>query len=454
MANDTDNLFSVGVLIANIRAQDLNLQIGEQLCNCFADSFYGSSSTVGQSIYQQISSPSTVFKTNGIGSSTIYDTIEQNITSFIQGNYPESLSQDKNLALGVNSILFAWSLFPEIQSLTVLTIINQLIYNIASQINNNPVITRDQYGNVTNSIFTIDNIQLLLNSNNYSQVLSQIITSPKDTKVNLVNYNWYNVSGLFTQPNLQIMRDVENQYYYISGNLIYDSLTKELDECIQKDIVINTPTGIITGTYIFNQPCIDNSQLIAPITGVSFYRLFNDGPSSIGDFNPTVKTQYIAWDQQILNFSDYNSNEYPLFSFETGISGGYIPLISGALNVVIKPNGLYNLEGVEYGHTQDDFACVGIYQRMHIGDNRPRDFAIRDIHGNCISGDYVLEPLTGFKFASLKLNKSWAPNFAYIKTNPVSSTNDYLTRALNINKKAYLSSDGTGSFYTKLGDTR
>ena len=128
MANDTDNLFSVGVLIANIRAQDLNLQIGEQLCNCFADSFYGSSSTVGQSIYQQISSPSTVFKTNGIGSSTIYDTIEQNITSFIQGNYPESLSQDKNLALGVNSILFAWSLFPEIQSLTVLTIINQLIY--------------------------------------------------------------------------------------------------------------------------------------------------------------------------------------------------------------------------------------------------------------------------------------------------------------------------------------
>jgi hypothetical protein len=449
MTFDAQSLFGVAVVSANIRANKLNLQINEGLCNCFGNAFLYEDSS--QAVYQQINGPGSQFNTEGFGPGTTYALAELNITNFIKGNYPESESQDAILALAVNSVLFAWSLFPNVTPLNVLNTLNVLLYNVALQVNNNPVIFEDDFGNITNSIFTVNILQNFLSENNYEAVLSQVLTSSKNTKVNLVNYNWYNVSGVFTQPNLRIMQDVENQYYYISGNLIYNGGPPVLDECIENTLIVNTITGFSTGTYILNQPCIDNGQYIGPITGVSFYRVFNDGPASIGDFNSTVKTQYIEWDQQILNPSDYESNEEPLFSFETGISGVYIPLINGDGNIVVEPNGLYNIENVEYGHVQDDFACVGLYQRMHIGDNRPRAFSIRDIHGNCTTG-YNILPTTGFKFVTLKLNDTWAPNFSYIKTNPVSATGDFLERALNLNQKSYLSTDSnSGYFYTDLG---
>jgi hypothetical protein len=445
--SDINSLFSVSVVSANVRANNLGLKIGELLSNCFTEGF-GFSDNIGQSLYQQIKNSKTISNTLGMNVGSTYDSIEGNLLNFLRSNFSQSDSYNKNFAIALNAILFSWSIFPDVLSVNVSNLIPKVLANVAQIINKFQIFNVASDGSVSDTIFTVQVVESLLQNNNYAQVLSDVSKSPKDTKSNIVNYNWYDVANLFTNPNLQIMKDVENQYYYISGQLIYQSLDMTVGQCIDKEIVINTISGYVTGKYIYNQPCIDDGQYIGPITGVGFYRIFNDGPSSIGDFNSSVEKQYIEWDKQILNPKDYSSNVTTLFSFETGTNSGFIPLSN--TSVTLAPNGLYNIPNTEYNSIQDGYDCVGFYQRMHIGDNRPRAYGLRDIHNICTG--YQIRPKTGFKFVTLKLNDSWGDNFSYIKTNPVSNTQDFLKRGLNIQEKAYLSSlDANGIFYTDLG---
>lgn len=435
MINSVNNLFGFSVVVSNARASVIGLSsIRERLCNAFCTTFGFQS--FSQNIYRQIKS-SNLF-VPGIDNLSNYNTTENYIYNTLDAAFPQESSANKKvLALSVNAIIFSYYVYGSIDINDVIILIAHCLFNVASIVNNNQIFSQDaKTGAILNSPFDENTISILLSTGNYNDVIQLLASSVKNSPTEMVNYNWFEVANIFPNPNLQIMKDIENQYYYLSGQLLYQADEFQLPDCQSIPLIIQTETGNIQSLYFTNQPCDDKSNYIGPISGISFYRIFNDGPFSSGDFNNQVKQEYINFDKAILTPNDYQSNSKILYSFITGDDGEYVPISFNSVN--LDGNGTYNIPQ-EYSNIQDSYDCSKTYSgTMHIGDNSFRIICDKDILGNCSNCRPVF--LTGFKFASLELDKNiWYKKYAYLKTNPPSNTDRILKRALNILPYSYIS---------------
>ena len=438
MITSVSNLFGFSTTVANIRATVLGQSpIREGLCNSFVQAFDFSSS-YGATIYQQVKNNSNIQNTPGFNIGSTYDSIEQQFYNILNTSFPnESIQNKKNLALAANALVFGYYVYNNINLSDFVNLMGQLMYYVSTVINNSPIFGVNNSSNVITP-FTSSVIQTLLNSN-YTQVIENMSGAPRNSPIEVVNYNWYETQNIFSNPNLQLMKDIENQYYYISGQLIYQGDESNLPNCIEIPLTINTLTGTINSTYFLNQPCVDQTQYIGPVTGVSFYREFNDGPFSSGDFTADVQQQYIEFDQSVLSGYQYQSNAKILYSFLTGSDSGYLPVAFPY--VYTDANGIYNLDQ-EYINIPETYECSQVYSSMHIGSNWQRIRCQRDIHGNCINCEET--NLTGFKFATLELDyQNWYRKYSYVKTNPPTSIDRLLARALNILPYSYISEPNT-----------
>lgn len=437
MINAVNNMFGFSTTVAVVRATNLGMtNIIEGLCNAFVQGF-GYSNYYGTTIYQQVKGNSNLLSIPGIGNNP-YSNFETQIYNILQDAYPaQSINNNKILALVTNSVIFGYYTYSDINISDVVDLVGLVLYYTASLVNNNQIFTIvfDSQGNghVTTP-FTQQIVAILL-ENDYANVLNQMSAAPKNSTTEVVNYNWFELQNLFSEPDLELMRDIENQYYYVSGQLIYNANESNLPDCTPVPLTINTNTGTIVTSYLLNEPCVDRSQYIGPISGTQFYRVFNDGPFSSGDFNSAVEQEYINLDKSGLQTYQYESNADILYSFLTGSDSGYLPI--SFATVFIDANGEYNISQ-EYLNVPESYECSQTYSgTMHIGDNRPKIKCQRDIHGACI--DCTSVAMTGFKFATLQLNQDWYDKYAYLRLNPVVTTDRILQRALNIFPYSYIS---------------
>ena len=264
-----------------------------------------------------------------------------------------------------------------------------------------------------------------------------------------VNYNWYDSSVLFgldkSAAHTTVIKDIENQYYYLTGKLIYDPLPGDLVKCISSGVLINTSNGAISTNYILNQPCYDPDSYVGPVSGINFFRIFNDGPATSGYFDDAVTKEYVDFDKAILAKEDYSSNNRTLFSYQTDQSGNYLFLKSG---VSIDVPGVFNpLEEYGEGHTNKistgehcsstDYYAEGIpLMRMHQGDNQLKLHVQKSYVGEYPNGicntTSSLENWTGWKLVNFELDESQSGYFQSVLTNPDSSLKRFLKRCLSL----------------------
>lgn len=444
MIGTVSSLFGFATTVANARASLIGLSsIRERLCTAFVLAF-GYSQIYGQSIYQQVKNNEEISSVNGLGNST-YNNIEQQVYAILNAAFPDESDKNKKiLALSANALIFSYHTFNSIDIKSVIGLMGQVMFYTAANVTGHQIFSADKFGFVSTP-FNEENISNLLN-NDYDTVIQEISNSSKNSFTEVVNYNWFEMADVFATPNLQLMKDVENQYYYVSGQLLYQSETDGLPDCFSETINLNTITGQIQTSYIVNQPCIDRAKYIGPVTGVSFYRVFNDGPYSSGDFNDDVKNAYIGFDKSVLQTGDYDSNSKILYSFETGSDGQFLPI--AFQNVFLDSNGIYNLNE-EYSHLGDGYGCSHIYTSMHIGNNGARIICDRNEFNQCVN----CRPFetTGYKFASLELNEqTWLSKYNYLKSNPYSAPKRALKRGLNLLPYSYVSQLNENDF-TAIG---
>lgn len=430
-------IFGIAVTSANVRATSLGFSsIRSNLCKAFGKAF-GLGEDDSSSIFNYFKNNNTkINTTEGFRDTNTYRLYETDVFNIIDAYLPSAVvneNEKKILALSAHAIIFGYSLASSVKIETIQTLIGKTLSNVADLVNEHQVFTADSKGVIFHP-FTPAVITTLL-ANDYSLVLEDINTSPRNTEVSLTNYNWYDTAMVFSNPNLQIMKDVENQYYYVSGQLIYQSFAGNLPTCIEDIISVSTISGVKQTTYIRNTPCVDENSYVGPVTGVNFFRIFNDGPPSSGDFSADTKKAYVTFDKNILKEADYHSNAIKIYSFITGADGQFAPIYDG--DTFIDANGRVSLSAAEYINAPISTGCSGVYQRMHIGDNLPRIRCADEI--KCLGCAVV--KLTGFKYAALETNPVWANKYLYYQTNPVSDTGRIIKRNLNIDENAYRATD-------------
>ena len=374
-----------------------------------------------------------------------------------------SVPMDGYSQIGTAAIIYAYATFPNISESTIAEYINVYCQN-----------TQNYFGGVGYNIDS-SGIDYILSQFSLSGINAQITGAPTTIPSQAINYNWYNAAPLFLNPDLSetIIRDVENQYYYLSGQLIYQGLPTGLQPCIKYNSTIHTSSGDISVSVIQNTPCYDKSSYIGPVSGIQFFREFTDGPGSSGYFDTAMINEYTAFDETVLSPMDYSSNDILLYSNQIDSSGNYILIYSG---VQIDVPGFFNPDN-EYGYGHTNFLAPGEagcawdsanyfddgvpFMRMHEGDNHPKLYWNNDClsyneDGSCAqctgTGQYY--NWTGWKFAPFELNGSWAKSFSPIKTNPQIDTGRVLKRALSTDNYYIVNEDGSHSPMTSyLGIT-
>ena len=358
--------------------------------------------------------------------------------------------------VGVSALIYAFSTFSNLEPKYQVHYINTYSKNIHSP-QQQP------------TIFTIPIVIGLLSGFSLSVLNSTIATSPDNSYNKIVNYNWYDSTPFFTGDTFdaQLIKDVENQYYYLTGELYYNGLPTGLSPCVQTPITIDTPTGTIQGTYKFNLPCYDASSYVGPLSGTRFARIFNDGPTTSGYFDKATTTEYVAFDEAVLSASDYQSNSVVLYGYNQDSSGNYALLYSGVCTDI---PGVYN-PNYEYGYgstnyMSDDGLCVWPnnppyydesgnqlpYMSMHQGDSNLkwwfyRYCAIPAVPNGCAqcAVQTGLYAWTGWKLVDFELDPMLTSQFFLLNTNPQSKTNRILKRALNIDPNSpYVNAVDTG----------
>jgi hypothetical protein len=418
------------------------------LCRAFAIGF-GLSTSKGDDIFTNGLSAYSLSNVTGFENNSIYDGYETNVKSIISSYARTSSLSNSNktiLAASVNAILFAYIGNPNINSSELIEPIGRVLYQITKLVIGDSEIFELNDEGVVIHPFTKTVIDSLFVQNNYTLIYQQLSTNPKEVEVDMVHYNYYDTTDLFSGPDLDKMKDAENQYYYLSGILTYDNLpTSGFAPCEEITTTINTPTGNALATFLRNVPCFDKDSYIGPVTGIKFNRTFNDGPYSSGDFTKTVRAAFINFDKSKLNKSQYSSNYSTLFLYgATGVSGASISLLDSNGKVKYDAEGEYNIPA-EYQYAPVSTGIYPKYQIMHIGDTRLRSQCLAyDGNGDCTTP--VEKNTTGFKFALLEMdNEIWGNDFAYIKTNPPASGNSLVKRGLNLSSSPYISCDyGSG----------
>lgn len=275
-----------------------------------------------------------------------------------------------------------------------------------------------------------------------------------------VNYNWYDTEPLFVNLALagqdQLMKDIENQYYYLTGELLYSNLPTGLAPCVEYSNTISTPTGDIVVHGLAFTPCLQADSYVGPVSGVKFFRVFNDGPPSSGKPTPEVLQAYGELDKSMTEFRDWYHNSAVIYANAISDDGLYRWLKSGAQIDVTGPI----QTGLElgYGHTNlwDEVcspeSCLvpgsqtwPVNMSMHLGDATPKYYYHSWVAGTypdtyCACETGIMSDWTGWKLAPLRLGDEWTGYFRSFKTNPNSSASRMAKRALNLDNK--LSEEG------------
>jgi hypothetical protein len=371
-------------------------------CRAIAIGF-GKTATDGDNAFT-FASTSLTSTVLGFESDSPYASFEDAIRAYIDADSATStlsLNDRRRLAASVNAVLFGFSLSPNITYTELVSIVGNVLVATGNRVvgEQRYEFTRD--GEVIHP-FSRTVIQALFAANNYTTVAATVKSSPKNVEVDLVHYNYYDMRDVFKNPDPDRLKDSENQYYYFSGAFIYpDVPASGLDFCEQKTMTITTVNGPKEITILTNYPCVYEDSFTAPLTGTKFYRVFQDGPFSSGDFTKSVKNQYQAWDRARLSGVDYSGNLTRLFSFQhEGTGTGYYLIYDGVQKDV---EGLYSLSH-EYSNAPISSSECGPHQVMRIGDARLRSQCVTYDQGKCIECKEV--SLTGFKYASLELEES------------------------------------------------
>jgi|GEM_PF-6428562 len=405
---------------------------------------FGMPSTDGDTLFFYYQSSPDLPSTAGFDNVSWFALYQQDVENIINKFLPNEAEINRlTLSIAVYSIIWAYALNTAIQPGDLVPIIGSTLVSVAQLANNNAPFKTVKNGNTTTIIqpFSAEIIASLTNKD-YAASLAQVAASAKTSQTQLANYNWFDVSSFFAKPDLQVMKDIESQYYYISGVLNYMAPQEIPPDCIGDQIILQTYTGETNTTFIRNTPCKQVSSYVGPLEQLTFNRTFSDGPCSSGDFTLAVKSGYFDFDQSILPPKDYLSNAINLYSFYQDTNGNYIPLCTSP--TFIDANGRYDILS-ELSASPGTLSCVDVPQRMHVGDELPRRQGKYNSHGKCIG--WTLVNVTGFKYVSFEIpSTGFNQNLSYYKLNPVPAISGVLQRALNLNPNPYVATQ-MGDFY-------
>lgn len=429
-------VFANAAIAVTVRADKVAVFNGykRDLCRSLAVGF-GLSQSYGDSVFthaNEIGSTTLI----GFDDGSVLASYEDTVRGIIDSDTTTStlaLTYRRLLACLVNGILFGHAIYNSSPITDIVDVIGNTLYQAARRIISPDLYEVTDSGTVIHP-FTATVVKRLIGQLNYPSAISQINSSPKDMEVELVHYNYYDVSGVFQGPDLDRMKDAENQYYYISGGIIYSQMPSGLAFCEERQIQIPDTTGYKTITIINNHPCIDEDSFTAPLTGNKFYRVFNDGPYSSGNFSKTVKTAYQDFDRSVLSGVQYSGNLTKLFSYtKIGTGSSYHSIYDG---IPSDMDGEYNITQ-EYVYAPADTGCLPKYQIMHIGDASFRNICTSfNTNGSCKT--CVEQVATGLKYVTLELDEDiWSDRFAYVQTNPPTPLKRTLTRAFSMSTNPY-----------------
>ncbi len=426
-------IFANAIPAALIRADRFGLShLKRDLCRTFAVGF-GLTEYQGDDIYAH--GANTLDTVVGFGDTSHYEGFEAVVRTQVNASAASALTEinKKILTLVVHSIIFGYALNPNIPEAGLYNVIGSTLADLATRITGIQPYEFDRDTGILQHPFTAAVIIEILANNDYTLTIAQLAESEKNFNLELVNYNYYDTTRLFSGPNLDLMKDAENQYYYVSGELIYSEIPN-LTFCEEETVDIVTPSGTVTTKYLKNQPCIDENNYIGPRSNIKFYREFNDGPYSSGDFTNEVKSAFVQFDKEKLAPEEYLNNGAKLHTFtRLNSTGGYDVVYND--RILYDINGEYNLTR-EYLYAPIPTGCSGLLQTMRVGDERVRNQCLEYLDGECIK--CVEVPTTGFKFALVELDEEyWGDTLAYSLTNPASSGSRTVKRALNLNPFAY-----------------
>lgn len=398
---------------------------------------FGGNSGDGAYIYNLFKADTGLLYTNGfsVSSQTNYKNLEDAVSPFTNSDPSK---------IGTAAIVYGYSNNLNADQDTIVKYINTYNKNVSQTYNTSFI---------SLSSATID---YFLSSFSLQGVNNDINSSPESAMSvkKGINYNWYDSSPLFTNfidsPLQTLIKDVENQYYYLSGELLYPSLPSGLAPCISAQVSVNTPTGLTKISIFKKTPCIDQSTYVGPASGTKFFRVFNDGPGTSGYFDDSITSGYIGYDKNLLPRRDYYSNSDVVYTYDMGTGGYYYPLVSGAQSDI---PGVFS-SSAEYGvgktnvilhdidshwSAPEEYIAHAPLMRMHQGDNLIKISVEKVCLGydgpNCNLWGYVTgyHNWTGWKFAGLELDKYWSGHFANVGLNPKLDTSRLLKRVLNLN---------------------
>ena len=442
MATNADirNIFGLSVTTAYVLTFPYGAFVAQTMCESIAQGF-GLSSSDGDNAYSYFSNtsqPTIVNTFNQVPFTNYLTLVKDIITSSITSinDYQANL-----LTNAAQSMIFAFAVNPCMSLFDFQKLMGKVLDKVASSVGAIGIFT--SYQDIIYTPFSSNAVLLPLVSNDYSQVISKLSIFPQTIETTMTNYNWYDVSRILHGPDLRVMQDVENQYYYLSGVMMYESMLGTLEDCIEDNVTINTWTGQASTTYIRNVPCKSPDSYIGPVPYVQFNRIFNDGPSSSGYMTTGIIDFYMANDYAMLTSGDYITNAHNMFLFTGGTGLG--PTLSFAFT---DANGPYDLIDGDYVNVTPNKGCGIPYQSMHIGSNTPYYYC--DSICTC-----NLQTQPRFKYANVELpDEIWLSNLQFRQTNPISDVTRIRKRAWSVNDNPYVATpDGNGVLWPYTVDT-
>lgn len=425
--NLANQLFGISSVVSYIRSQKVLPAYSEDILKAMSIAF-GSNSDNGIYLFNSFSADKTLIDTMGFDYDSPHFIGLENAALSYESYY---LS-----AIGIASLTYGYSTYGSVDMGYFLAYINK--YNTS---------IKELHGLSNSTVFTEQMVNHLLESFSLPLLNSKIAESTNTIGQKSVNYNWYDSWPLFDNLDLnttsKIIRDSENQYYFLSGELLYsEAIPSGLPICRESVINISTVSGIIQSKTYSNIPCYDRNSVTGPVSGTKFFKIFNDGPGSSGYFDKETTNAYIDLDKGMMDKLDYSFNNENIYSYYTDENGKYIYLNSGVqvdLPGFFYPSGEYG-----YGKTSvmsDTNECVFDYEndnlplmRMHQGDNDKKWLITKSKIGGICTITTGLYDWTGWKFAGFELSESRLPEFSSLKINPqAQDTKRVLKRALDLN---------------------
>ena len=185
---------------------------------------FGLNNSDGDTLFFYYQSNNNLLNSIGFDDSSHFALYQSDVQTLIDNFLPsESAINRQTLALAAFSVIWGYALNQTTDINTIVTTIGQVLTSVAQTANGNQPFA--VINKVVISPFDSNAIQNLL-KNNYSPSFKEVAESSKTEQTQVANYNWFDVSNIFAKPNLQIMKDIENQYYYISGAFLYEAEEK------------------------------------------------------------------------------------------------------------------------------------------------------------------------------------------------------------------------------------